>query len=353
MTDIKYRNVADICRIMRNMSFGRVMSALTVLVLMASSCEKKESPVTLPPLGTAQHSTVEIGENYRNQLYFDIESGQVVYTNDVLNWDLAFEATASGYHLFMNGGKNVLVGVTGDTSFSAVNSTSYVNMLINQNDGAWKFDFPCGSPDSTGVGEWTDGHGNSKQQVYLVSTDSTYKKFKLISVDDQKYVMQYGDIDSQYPEVIEIPKSINYNYSYFVFAGNNHIVSAEPPKNTWDIVFTRYRHIYENLNNFKYIVTGVLFNPYKTTGLADSTSGYANINTSSIAGKPLSSARDVIGFDWKTYDYTSSTARYVVNPNKCYVVKTRKGQFWKLHFLDYYSTTGVKGTPTFEYERME
>jgi len=339
---------------MGNMSFGRILSVLTVLVLLASSCEKKESPVTLPPVGTSQHSTVEMGENYRNQLFFDIESGQVVYTNDLLNWDLAFEASAAGYHVYMNGGKFVLIAITGDTSFAAVNSNSYVNLLNNQNDGAWKFDFPCGSPDSTGVGEWADAYGKSKGLVYIVSVDSTFKKFKLLSVNEQNYVMEYGDIDSQTPQTIEIPKSINYNFTYFSFSGSNHIVPAEPPKNTWDIEFTRYRHIYENLNNFPYVVSGVLLNPYRTTGQADSTTGYANINMATVNSNPLTSARDIIGFDWKTFDYANSnTARYIVKTYKCYVVKTRKSQYWKLHFLDYYSNTGVKGTPTFEYERMQ
>jgi hypothetical protein len=276
-----------------------------------------------------------------------------VYTNDVLNWDLALEATAGGYHVYMNGGKNVLIAVTTDTSFSDVNSASYANTLYNQNDGAWKFDFPSGAPEATGVGEWKNANGDSKNLVYIASVDSTFKKFKLLSVNEESYVMQYGDIDSQAPQTIEIPKSINYNYTYFSFNGSNHIVAAEPPKNTWDIVFTRYRHIYTNLNNFKYIVTGVLLNPYKTTGLADSTTGYSNISMATISGQSLVTARDVIGFDWKAYDYTSSTARYVVDPKKCYVLRTRKSQYWKLHFLDYYSNTGVKGTPTFEYERLQ
>lgn len=353
MTDRKYHNPTDICPDMYTMRSGRILCLLTMLVLLASSCEKKENPVTLPPEGTSQHTTVAIGEDYRNQLYFDIESGQVVYTNDVLNWDLAFEATATGYHVFMNGGKNALIGITTDTSFAAVNSTSYSNMLYNMNDGAWKFDFPSGSPQATGVGEWINSAGASKDLVYIVSADSSFKKFKLLSVNEQEYVMQYGGIDDQAPQVITIPKSLNYNYSYFSFTSSNHLVMAEPPKNTWDFVFTRYRHIYTNLSNFKYIVTGVLLNPYKTSAIADSTTGYANINMSGINVGQLSTDRDVIGFDWKTYDYTSSTAHYVVNPAKCYVLKTRKNQYWKLHFLDYYSSTGVKGTPTFEYERMQ
>jgi len=353
MTDSKYYPLMDICAVMsKNRLRGYILIALVFTVLF-TSCLKKETPVTLPPPGTSMHAQVSMGEDYTTQVFFDLESGQVVYTSLVASWDLAFEATSGGHHLFMNGAKNVLIADTYDTSFSHVDSTAYASLINYPPDGAWKFDWPCGMPDSTGLGEWQDGQGNSLNHVYLVFCDSIYRKIKLRSVNDQGYVMEFGAINSATPTVISIPKNSNYNYTYFSFTAPGNITTPEPPMNTWDIVFTRYRYIYKYLGNFKYQVSGVLLNPYKTTGIADSTSGYDNISDSSLQHYTFYPWRDVIGFDWKSYDYTNANAKYVVNPKKSYVLATRRNQYWKIHFLDYYSPTGVKGSPLFEYERIK
>ncbi|XZF13624.1 HmuY family protein [Chitinophagaceae bacterium MMS25-I14] len=337
------------------MKIRRSIRTLPILVLLFlfASCLKKESPVTLPPGGTSEHIQVEMGEDYKNQLFFDLESGQVVYTSKVESWDLAFEASAAGYHVFMNGGKNILIANTYDTSFQHVNTYSCNSILSSQNDGAWKFDWPSGTPDSTGLGEWKDAKGASYNYVYVVSVDSTYKKIRLILSDDSHYLMEYGELDDQAPQRINIPKNSNYNFAYFSFSDANKIVTPEPPKNTWDFVFTRYRYIYKNLGNFRYQVTGALLNPYKTTGIADSTTGYEKILATSIGSYTFYPWRDIIGFDWKSYDYTNSNARYIVNPKKCYILHNRNDEYWKLHFLDYYTPDGKKGSPLFEYERLQ
>ncbi len=304
----------------------------------------------LPPKGTATHSRVDMGEDYLTQIYFNFESGTVVKTSDLYSWDLALESSAEGYHVFMNGGKNVLINPTGKTNFADVNSGNVTTTNISI-DGAWKYDDPDGLPGETATGEWKDGAGNC--QVYVVASDSTFYKFQLISVDDKEYTMKFGDLNSTTPQLITIPKNNAFNFAYFSCRNANHVVTPEPPKADWDVVFTRYRHIYKDLQNFKYIVTGVLLNPDKMIGAKDSVSGFTKIGVTTLPDLIFVPNRDVIGFDWKSYDYNASNARYVVNPNKCYVIKNAKSQLWKLHFLDYYSPQGVKGSPSFEYERLQ
>ena len=122
-------------------------------------------------------------------------------------------------------------------------------------------DASCGLPDSTGIGEWLNG-GLSKKEVYILKLDpthhqDTFKKIQLIAVTEDKYILQCGDLRGKNVQTITLPKNQNYNYVYYSFTENT-IVNPEPPKNTWDIVFTRYRIIYYYLNNFAYPVTGVL-----------------------------------------------------------------------------------------------
>ncbi len=336
---------------MRSQRFGLFVFISLFVSVFFSSCEKKEIPVVLPPKGTATHARIDLGENYLIQIYYDLETGTVVKTSDLFSWDLALESSGEGYHVFMNGGKNVLINATGKTNFADVSDANVSTTNIN-NDGTWKYDDPDGQKGNTGVGEWRDASGNC--QVYVVSADSTFYKFQLVSVDEKEYTMKFGSLNSTTPQTITIPKNSGFNYAYFSCKNTNHVVTPEPPKADWDLVFTRYRHVYKDLQNFKYIVTGALLNPNKMIGARDSVSGFANIKVSTLPDLDFVPNRDVIGFDWKSYDYTAGgDARYIVNPNKCFVIKNAQNQLWKIHFLDYYSVTGTKGSPSFEYERLQ
>ena len=63
--------------------------ALIGLLLLAS-CEQPETPVVLPK-AIGQKYSYEMGSDYSNQIYVDLESG---YVNSlkVNSWDLAFDA---------------------------------------------------------------------------------------------------------------------------------------------------------------------------------------------------------------------------------------------------------------------
>ncbi len=325
--------------------------------LCISSCVKPDKPIALPAKGTSQHSTVDMGEDRLEQFFYNIESGKIVHTSYVNSWDLAFETSPTGYHVFMNGAKtsSIYVYNTHKTSLADVTGPP---AGLTQTD--WGFDAPCGLPDSTYIGDWRkSGRSMSKNEVYIVrwSPDGlkyVYYKFMIVSMNADNYIISYGYCDNTVTKMMTLPKDNNYNYTYFTFEDGGKIVEMDPPKSTWDIVFTRYRHIYydyENFPSYPYTVTGVLLNPYNTTACADSVTGYNNIKTDIITSKAFIKDRNVIGFDWKSYDRIAG--KYTVNPNKCYIIKTQDEQFWKLHFIDFYSSQGVKGSPSFEYERLQ
>lgn len=322
--------------------------------LSISSCQKVDKPVTLPEKGTSQHNTIEMDEDFTEQFFYNIEDGKVVYTSFVNSWDLAFESSPAGYHIFMNGAKNVYVYNTHSQNIYDVNEPPKIA------ESEWGFDAPCGLPDSTGVGDWVSPGRISKNDVYIVRMPTpdglkfNYYKLRMLSVSSTEYMISFADIKDPEVKTMTLPKDDNYNYTYFTFDSTGSVVQPEPPKNTWDIVFTRYRHIYHDYpgyENFPYTVTGVLSNPYLTEGVSDSTSGYENITLSYIAKAKFVKDRNVIGFDWKSYDRPSG--KYTVNKNKSYIIKTQKNQFWKIHFTDYYNALGVRGSPSFEYERLQ
>jgi hypothetical protein len=336
------------------MRLGKYISILIILAVFFASCERAEDPVPLPPKGSAQIARVVTGEDYEDQVFFDFESGQIVATNKVRSWDLAFEAGATGYHVFMNGDNNIYVY---NAQTSDVSSITSANSLQFVDKASWKSDAACGLPDSTGVGEWRDATGKSKEELYIVKFDKgmpsehIYKKFIVKSVSSTEYVLLYGELSSSQLETIVVPKSASHSFVYFSFDNGGTIVNSEPPKDTWDIVFTHYRYFYHDMSNFPYLVSGVLLNAHNTEARLDSTTPFASVvHNSSLSSASFSNHRDAIGWTWKKYNFTNGL--YEVNTSKVFVVRNRKGQYWKMRFLDFYYPAGIKGSPSFEYERI-
>lgn len=316
------------------------------MVMVFASCEKPEKAIQLPDKGSAQLARVDMGENYENQVFFDLENAQIVMTSKVLSWDLAFENGPNGYHVFVNGGKSILVYNAKTQDPTQLLGTPIVNT------GDWEFDAPSALPDSTAIGEWRTISGTSKNDVYVIKLpNEVYKKIVIESVSATEYVLKYGDINDAELKRITIPKNDAYNYSYFSFDNGGSIPMPDPPKGTWDLVFTQYRYVYYELNNFPYLVNGALLNPYQTTAFCDSTNTFDAINHENMPDPAMfSNHRDVIGFAWKRYNFDNG--RYETLTNKTYLIKNRNGQVWKLRFLDFYGPTGLKGSPTFEFERI-
>ena len=330
------------------MRIFRLGSILVCTCLWLTSCEKKEIPVTLPGKGDAKIDRVDMGEDYEDQVFYDLEKG-VVLISKVNSWDLAFEASEKGYHVIMNGGKDIWIHNTGSTDIKSVLAPP------NIKNKDWSFDSPSGLPDSTAIGEWAPNR-ISKNEVFIVKLNpahfkDTFKKIQLVSYNADEYRMLYSDLRSTEIRSITIPKNLNFNFSYFSFDGEGSVVHPEPTKHSWDIVFTRYRHIYYDLQNFPYIVTGVLSNPNRTRVAVDSISGYDEIAIEDVLSANFKTDRDAMGFLWKSYDIPAGL--YTTKKNMVYMINNRNGQFWKLHFLDFYNSSGVKGSPTFKFERMQ
>jgi len=331
------------------MSYRYILILLCLATL--ASCEKKEDALVLPPAGSSSHVILEMGENYTRQLFYNFETQSIVATSDPSVWDLAFEASAGGRHVFLNGGNKIFVYNTHVTDLSKV--TALPSNLLSSGAG-WQFDASCGLPDSTAVGDWFDGTGASKGEVYIIQTNSgDYEKIRMESVDNTHYTFKWASLNATTNFSTQVlTKDSNYNFSYFSFTGG--VVQPDAPKDSWDIVFTRYEYIFRNYPsaglNFPYDVTGVLLNPNKVVASADSVTSFANINLGKAQSAATTNFRDIIGYDWK--QYSQVTGLYQVNSNKCYMVHTRNNQIYKLHFLGFYSSTGIKGSPDMEYERL-
>ena len=166
--------------------------------------------------------------------------------------------------------------------------------------------------------------------------------------------MTSGLDDNQEREYV-LEKDTDYNFVYFHM--EDGIVTPEPPKVAWDLLFTRYRYIYEAYNqdgsDYLYLVTGVLHNPYQTTTAGDSVRlhDYFTFTKDTFEqNMNLVANRDVIGWDWKRVDI--QTAEYKVNTRMVYVIKDQEDVLWKMHFYGYTNDEGKKGYPKLRYEKL-
>lgn len=324
---------------------------ISALSLSFVSCEKEESPVTLPPATGAQHGRVNMGEDYTTQVFWDLETNAVVKSSSGEAWDLSFEASTDGYRVSMNGGKGINLYNTHTTDFGAVTA-----LPPGMKETSWGYDDSKGQPSGNYIGNWwTAATQTAAEEVFIAKVgDFDYFKFQPLTVSDAAYTFKVSRLEEAAGTVVTLLKEAGFNKVYYSFE-KGPVAQLDPPQAAWDLVFTRYRYIYRDYLgpglDFPYMISGALLNPYKVTAGADSNVNFGDANLARAEAATFTNNTDAIGgFSWKTYDFDKG--RYIINPRIVYYIRNRNGKLFKMHFLDFY-LNGVKGNPSFETERLE
>jgi hypothetical protein len=313
-----------------------------------ASCEKKETPITLPAKGDGQVMQVDMGQAYEYQYFVSLSEQKIVHISQIDNWDLAFQSGENEKSIFLNGGKGMAAFNSNKSKFNEVNYND-----TTEAKSSWAYDSPTGHSDSSAIGNW-----NLINPIYLVKLNeqgTKVRKLQILSEDPFQYVIAVGDIASTTPYNVIIPKNKNCNFTYFSFDKLAIVDNVEPNKNTWDLQFTRYNHTFYNINPvLRYVVTGVLLNPNNTKAYKDSLTNYNDIKSEFATSVPLSSVRDAIGFDWKSFSGAGGASGndWTIVTKYNFIIQDKDQHHFKLRFLGFYSTTGVKGSPKFEYYQL-
>ena len=94
---------------------------LFLSIVLFSSCQKEDEAVVLPAPGDSKSLVASMGTNYDNQIYVSL-SRDTVYAANYRNFDLSFEASPSGRHIYLNGAKYMFLAHSGTTSISSADS---------------------------------------------------------------------------------------------------------------------------------------------------------------------------------------------------------------------------------------
>lgn len=308
-----------------------------ILVLTTSSCEDTPPPVT-PPSGPAT-SAVDIGTDYDERVFFRLSDGTEVGRYDRTDADLFVGAS----ELRINSANNARAWLTASSDFAAITDTTAA---------PWTWDFtPFASTDLC-LSDWNvgdvlvldrgvDPEGNALGVVKLL----------LESRDASGATVQWGGLSDPAGATLNIGVDADRRFVGASFAGAGGVVEVEPLASDWDLVFGTYTETFFIPGAFSYIVTGALGQTGRTAVALDTVVGFSNLSLEDAMSMSFSDNEDAVGYAWKTLDF--STFLFDVDTSMVYVVQTGGDATYKLRFTDFYSSTGAKGVPTFQYQRLD
>ncbi len=327
------------------MKLTKLYSIIILFFIIAlSSCEKKELPVPLHNQGNVITATVNMDVSYKWQIFYNLKTNSIVSQNLKTAWDVAFETIPTGYRMILNSSKAMFALNTNKKDFAVVTFIDTVGFSSNRH-----WDAPNGNMDSTAIGDW-----RTSSNVYILDrgydehgTALGYEKIQILSVNDSNYSVVFSTLNGATGTTLTIKKDSTYNFSFLSFDNGGQVVMIEPPKNQWDFVFTQYTEVFYNPTT-PYIVTGCLLNHYNTMAAMDSIDNFLQITYNNIANYVFFHAVNEIGYDWKTF----TGSKYIINSAKNYIIKNCAGVYYKLHFVDFYNSTGAKGNPKWEFQGL-
>ncbi|PWH86718.1 HmuY family protein [Brumimicrobium oceani] len=317
------------------------LTILFISAILFTSCLKEELPVPKREAGDLKTGEVSMGANYAYQIYFDFSANKMTGKNSKDIWDIGFETGDNGSRVIINTARNMMVYSTDKTELSEI--TSENGYLVHP-----KFDNATGNLDSTGVGNWEDGLVRIIDMGYSSEGNAIgFYKLKINEVTATTYTFEFAKIETTLSKTATILKKDGYNFSYFSML-NNSEEEVSPKTKDWDIVFTQYIHQFYEPVVTPYLLTGVLTNRIDTKVAAITEVSFEDINLAYAENLILSEKTNTIGFGWKTLVGND----YEINTDISYVVQDHEGIYYKLRFIDFYSETGEKGNPVWEFVEL-
>lgn len=330
------------------------LPALAALLFAAVACMPEDTPVQPFDRGDAQSALVSMGTDYADRIYFDLSSNMAVSAIDFTAWDLEFACEADSYEIRANSAQFVSVANLGAVDLASVDAKA-------AEEAEFKFDVYSGDSDSLAIGQWwSAGDGAlplSRGNVYVAElgydaagkTQGSYK-FVIESADESGYSITYADMKGGEAKSARIERDDRFNFVGFEFSSGETILH-EPPRGTWDFVFTKYTYIFFLPERLPYSVTGVLTNPNGAGAILETETPYEDIDRALATTLVFGTREDVVGYEWKTFDFSGSN--FQIDPTRSYILRDTDGFLYKLRFTDFYDpVSGDKGTPQFEFQLL-
>ena len=285
---------------------------------------------------------VSVQTGYTNQSYYNLENGEVSNISNQ-DWDLAFDASAFGSSIRINGANSVELYVTpySLTDWATIDTTGMGSWTqsfdsdLSWSMGAFNADFDLNNPSDLGWGTYNSiTHFVIGSKTFVIKlSNGSIKKVLIEQLGAGDYTFKYSNLNNT-NEITEVITKTDYsgkNFVYYDIATATEI-DREPLSEEWDILFGKY--ITEIYPGATYGVTGVLLNngilAYKDASVETLD---ATINTTATYSDEI----NTIGYNWKSFNM--GTFSYDLDDSATYFIQTLEGDVWKLGFTSFGGST--------------
>tara|TARA_B100001778_G_C18583660_1_gene628735 strand:+ start:992 stop:1963 length:972 start_codon:yes stop_codon:yes gene_type:complete len=310
-------------------------------ILFLFSCEKGEIPVNLDR-SELKITQINLESNYAKQVFYNVKQNSIISSNTKTEWDLGFGNEEGVF--------NIIINSSVFSQIKKINNLLFEEVTTIPDSIDWSWDDPSNTSNTTIGNSWDNNITYIIDLGFDIDGNSRgYKKFKVDAFSNNYYIITVSNLNNSELRTIQIPKNENVQYSRLSLASSTIISS--PNKDDWDLLFSQYTHLYADSIVPAYLVTGTLINQKSGIEVAiDSVNTFSDIIFSNINNYTFNNNQDIIGYNWKLYDFDNGY--YIINSNISYIIKNTEGRYYKLRFIDFYNEVGVKGYPTFEVQEI-
>lgn len=316
--------------------------------------------ITVSENFVAANGTLEInggGSEFPNQAFIDL-SKLTQTTVDKYTWDLGFSSESGTFSVVLNSSALVMARPIDAANLDEVTaadtvgfaSKMYLSNYVDTEASEW-IDDQSGDFGSTAIAEISATDGENS--VYIIKRDGEGRNWKKVRIirSGTGYEIQYADVNATTHSTATISKDESYNFSHFDL--DNGVVSVEPEKDNWDIMYSTY----SGRANFG-VWLGISYNDYiivNRSGVSvamveEGTISYDNFSTTDMAGIALVDDNiAAIGSSWRgLVDFA-----LVLNEDVYYVLKDADGHNYKLKFTRLTSEFQERGYPEFKFDLIQ
>ncbi|MBS4055923.1 MAG: HmuY family protein [Bacteroidales bacterium] len=329
--------------------------------VLLTACFKEDERIPPYDRGDKLTMVIEMTQNYKYQIYCNLDQNQVVSTNLKRDMDLLFETSPASHYILLNSANFMTASATGKFSLDEVTSDAG---LTHQ------FDPSSGNLDSLAIANWISINGTDttySHEVFVI--DRGYdelgnllgkKKITFDSLVANRLYFTFANLNGSDLTSGMIAKTPESNFAYYSFNNEGLQVFPEPSKTSYDLLFSQYTTLLFTNEGipYPYLVTGVLLNRFNTMVALDSITPFDSITLDMASEMAFSNQLDAIGYNWKDVigDVETGNVFYEVKPSYGYIIRNHEDMYFKLRFVNFYSTEGdskgEKGYPTFEFQRL-
>lgn len=306
-----------------------------------AACRKPEKPWKLPEGAAGRLIEAHTGPEYDTVAFISLESG-MVHKRIRTAWDLLLKPAGAEYEIWLNAAMYAFA--------AEVDEATWHSLSAPDRSLPWR----CDLADTAALPLLRFG----EQRFFILDRDRADVFYRSIA---QRYRKVKVHWEGQNIQILSVSLTGGDTARWQFPAGGTYYLSMErsgdsvsiaPP---WrpDLVLTRYVHpFYDQPEEFRwYPVLGALLGEEVEAAVVRTAEiPYEEMDFSKVSGLIFTRRRDVMGYDWKRYDFGTGT--YTMDFSRYFVLRTGLTTYYKLRFIDFYDGQGRKGSVKIEYEPM-